>query len=79
VTNTLGFNITSLQMINGVAVLNVQGAPGQTHQIQATTNLNPPIDWIPIATNMADSNGLFFSVDTQASNYMQRYYRSLRP
>jgi hypothetical protein len=42
-----------------------------------TTNLQPPIGWLPLTTNTADTNGLFNFSDAQATNFSQRFYRLL--
>jgi hypothetical protein len=37
----------------------------------------PPVVWTPVSTNTADINGLWQFTDTQATNYTQRFYRSV--
>lgn len=67
----------------GVSVLgdgNVQlsfaGTPGADYVVEATTNLNSPIVWIPLSTNTADVGGTFNFIDTDATNHTERYYRT---
>jgi hypothetical protein len=40
----------------------------------ATTKL-APANWAPIATNTADTSGVFQFIDLQATNYPGRFYR----
>jgi len=47
---------------------------GQAYVLLTSTNLSPA-NWIPIATNTADTNGLFQFTDPQATIYGQRFYR----
>jgi hypothetical protein len=68
--------------INGVAAnpdgsfnLNLTGAPGYTYILQATTNLFPPTNWQPIATNTLGTNGAWQFTDELATNFFQQFYR----
>ena len=54
------------------------GAAGQTFQIQATPNLEPSL-WQAIGTNQFGIDGRFQFLDTNASNYPTRFYRSVTP
>jgi len=54
------------------------GGAGQTYILLMASNL-PPLMWLPIATNTADSNGLFNFSDAQATNCPQRFYRLTAP
>ena len=47
--------------------------PGPTWIIEASTNL---VDWISLATNSAP-HGLFEFVDSDATNFQRRFYRSV--
>jgi hypothetical protein len=64
---------------NGSFALRGTGAAGQSYILLAASNPVPPAGWIPIATNAADSLGLFNFTDTQATNYSQRFYRIATP
>jgi Chondroitinase B/Immunoglobulin domain len=56
------------------------GAANQTNILWMTTNLNQPMtNWLPIATNITDTNGIFSFTDTQISNSAQRFYRTTLP
>ncbi len=57
----------------GTAQLNlVQASPGATYSILASTNL---INWTPLATNAADTNGVLQFNDTTATN-SPHFYKS---
>lgn len=63
---------------NGSVTLNFAGVPGYTYQVDAATNLVPPILWTTISTNTTDSiTGLWQITDQQATNYPNRFYRSV--
>jgi autotransporter-associated beta strand protein len=71
-----GFNGLGL-LSNGAFSLIATGAAGGTCVLLGTTNLQPPIGWLPLTTNTADTNGLFNFSDAQATNFSQRFYRLL--
>ncbi|HYA79221.1 MAG TPA: hypothetical protein VED19_01775, partial [Candidatus Nitrosopolaris sp.] len=50
------------------------GATGQTYIVQASTNM---INWVPIFTNIAPMGGQLQFIDSQATNYPSRYYRTV--
>jgi hypothetical protein len=52
------------------------GIPSYSYVVQASTNLT---SWIPVSTNSAGTNGLFIYNDLTATNYANRYYRSVAP
>jgi hypothetical protein len=64
---------------NGSVTLDFTGIPGSTYWVEATTNLSPPTDWMPISTNVANTNGLWQFTDTVATNFSRRFYRSHKP
>ena len=55
------------------------GTAGQAYVLLGATNLTPPVVWLPLATNAADTNGSFNFNDPQATNWPQRYYRLTTP
>jgi autotransporter-associated beta strand protein len=57
--------------------LGVTGAPGETCVLLGATNLAPPLTWLPLITNTAGTNGLFYFSDAQATNFPQRFYQLL--
>ena len=69
-----------IQIVNGNVEVTFGGIPGQTYSIEATQNLNPIINWVPVATNLvADANGLLKFVDTQATILPMRFFRARSP
>jgi hypothetical protein len=73
--------IIASQALNadGSFTLNFAGVPNDTYWLEMATNLTPPIDWEPIATNMAGPDGLWQFTDVQATNYSQKFYRPVQP
>jgi autotransporter-associated beta strand protein len=51
------------------------GAAGATYELDAATNLSPPIVWVFVTNAVADQSGLFQFADLQATNFPQRFYR----
>jgi len=54
------------------------GTPGKNYILQTATNLTPPIQWLPLLTNTADTNGLWQFIDTNLNN-SQKFYRVTTP
>src|SRR6266540_1467025 len=88
VTNSIGAVLTvngappttqGIQLVGGNAQITFAGVPGGTYRVEATTNLNSPIFWSTVSTNVADSNGLFQFLDTQTKDFRQRYFRAANP
>src|SRR5205823_5625548 len=71
--------ILDFQIINGNAVINFAGIPGEVYRVEATPSLAPPIQWSTVSTNVASTNGLFQFVDAQAKNFPMRFYRAINP
>ena len=55
------------------------GVANQSYVLQTTLSLAPPAAWMPVATNVAATNGVFSFTDAQAGNYTQRFYRVMQP
>lgn len=74
------FNITGT-VVNedGSVTLNFAGVPSYTYWLEVATNLVPPVDWEPISTNAAGTNGLWQFIDAQATNVSQKFYRVVQP
>jgi polygalacturonase len=65
---------------DGSVALKFSGVPGYTYRVMSTTNLAPPVNWQPIGTNLAaPDDGSWQFTDTGATNYPQRFYRSVYP
>jgi hypothetical protein len=67
------------RLIAGGLQLTWFGVPGEIYLVQATTNLNSPIVWTTLATNVADATGLVRYVDTNNIALPGRYYRLTIP
>ncbi len=82
-TNGIVTVLMAQQNISGVTVnsqggvtLDFTGIPGSTYWVETTTNLTPPENWTPISTNVAGTDGLWQFTDAQATNFLQRFYRT---
>jgi len=62
---------------DGSVTLSFVGVPGYVYQVDATTNLAPPVVWTTISTNTADISGQWQITDLQATNYPNQFYRSV--
>jgi subtilisin-like proprotein convertase family protein len=71
-------NLVVTLLDDGSYRIRFNGIPGLTYRIESTGSLSPA-DWQPLATETADSSGLFQVVDTPAVGFGQRFYRSVHP
>lgn len=55
--------------------LTLTGTPGGTYVLESTTNLWPFVLWLPLATNMLGTNGVWTFTDTSATNFANQFYR----
>ena len=58
---------------NGAFQLSVSGGLNRTCAVQTSTNL---VDWSPVFTNPASTNGTFLFVDLPSTNLARRFYRA---
>jgi hypothetical protein len=58
---------------NGTISINLAGMAGLTYVLQATTNLIPPGNWLPLATNVPDTSGIWLL--SEPANLPQQFYR----
>jgi hypothetical protein len=56
---------------DGTVLLEVQGSPGESFDIQASADLRT---WLDLGTVLADTNGLMQFNDTNAPNFPSRFY-----
>lgn len=60
-----------------------QGVPFATYILEATTTLNTPIPWTPVATNTANALGIYEFIDAYSEGgailFPARFYRVLTP
>jgi len=64
---------------NKNVTLNFVGLPSSTNRVWATTNLASQAAWQVLSTNIADTNGLWHFIDTNAIGYPARFYRYSTP
>ena len=60
---------------NGPAIT-LSGSTNQTYVLEASFDMH---NWTSLSTNLTDANGLFMYVDSDATNYPNRYYRGVAP
>lgn len=63
---------------NGHVQVGGTGTPGALYDVQANANLNTT-NWLLIGTALANFNGAFSFVDTNAPSFSMRFYRFLLP
>jgi len=69
---TIKYIPVSLQRhADGTVLLEVQGSPGESFDIQASADL---LNWTDLGNVLADTNGLMQFDDTNASNFSARFY-----
>ena len=66
--------ISGVSLTNGVFSLFVNGSSGPDYTIQATTNLMPPVTWLPLQTNLSAVPPFWFD-DFFTTNLHERFYR----
>ncbi|MGA2248492.1 MAG: hypothetical protein ABSH48_26290, partial [Verrucomicrobiota bacterium] len=69
--NEIGITVNN-QAGNGVH-LTMAGTPGDTYQIQASTNV---VNWVNLYSITADSLGMIQLQDPTATNQPKRFYRA---
>jgi hypothetical protein len=76
VTLALALNPLNALVVGGQEVqLQFQGVPGISYLLLSATDLNPPVDWRPVITNVASSNGIWAFTDTNVPSSNTRLYR----
>jgi len=58
----------------GPVQFTLTGAAGRTYVVQASTDM---INWVPILTNSTPASGLLQFIDSKATNYPARFYRTV--
>jgi len=87
VTSSVVTLVVALNPLNALSIggqevqLQFQGVPGNSYVLLSATNLTPPVDWRPIITNVADTNGNWaFTVSNVLSENAVFYrYRTSNP
>jgi pectin methylesterase-like acyl-CoA thioesterase len=57
VATSAGYNQMSAQLSGGQEALNYYGVPWDNYALEWTHDLTPPVNWVPLQTNMAGPNG----------------------
>jgi hypothetical protein len=69
---TIKYSAVTIQhQSNGTILLQAQGSPGESFDVQASTDLQT---WLDLGTAIADTNGLAQFDDTNAPNFDCRFY-----
>jgi hypothetical protein len=63
--------VTLQRRPDGTVILQAQGSPGESFDIEASENL---LNWLDLGIATADTNGLMQFEDTNAPNYPARFY-----
>ena len=66
--------ISQPKLTNGISSLQVSGDSGPDYTLLGATNLNSPVTWLPLKTNLAPLPPFIFT-DSAATNFNQRFYR----
>ncbi len=67
--------VSVVQQPDGSMLISCAGQAATAYSIQATASLQSPV-WTTLGTTTSDANGLFSFVDTNATNYSCRFYRT---
>ena len=69
---TVKYSPISIQrQTNGTVLIEAQGSPGESFNIQASSDL---LNWLDLGNILADTNGLMQFDDTNAPNFPSRFY-----
>jgi autotransporter-associated beta strand protein len=68
--------LSAPSMNNQIFSLLVNGDLGPDYQLQAASNLAPPVFWRPVSTNLSATPPFLFT-DPAAANFNQQFYRVL--
>jgi hypothetical protein len=63
--------ITIQRQTNGTVLIETQGSPGESFDIQASSDL---LNWLSLGSVIADTNGVMQFDDTNAPNFPARFY-----
>ncbi len=63
--------ISIQRQTNGTVLIETQGTPGESFDIQASSDL---LNWLDLGSVLADTNGLMQFDDTNAPNFPARFY-----
>ncbi len=60
---------------DGSVTLSLAGSPGFSYVLESTTNFVSGDGWLPVATNVFDTTGVWQFNDVSAATFPQRFYR----
>jgi hypothetical protein len=63
--------ISIQRQTNGTVLIETQGSPGESFDIQASSDL---LNWLNLGSVIADTNGVMQFDDTNAPNFPARFY-----
>jgi sugar lactone lactonase YvrE len=70
-------SITGLvRQSNGAVALTFTGTPNSTNRFWVTSDLTPPVAWVPISTNVAGADGRWQCTDSNSVGCSTRFYRA---
>ena len=72
-------NLSLLAHVGSLPSIRFSGTPGYGYVLLTATNLNPPVNWQPMATNYLDSSGTWSLSLTNPTGLPQGYYRVYGP
>jgi secreted PhoX family phosphatase len=81
VTSSVATLVVALNPLNVLvtggqeAQLQFQGLPGNSYVLLSATHLTPPVDWRPVITSAADTNGQWVFTVTNVLSSDARFYR----
>ena len=70
---SFGIGSTNSQQLT----LQLTGTPNYPYILESATNLTPPVVWLPVFTNYADTNGIWSYTITGLTNFPAGYYRAV--
>jgi T5SS/PEP-CTERM-associated repeat protein len=79
VARALGFSALYSNPTNKFVQLTGQGDANTMYVIEAASNLNFPIFWQRLGSNLTDGTGFLQFTDTNAPQFQNRFYRALSP
>jgi hypothetical protein len=66
--------VSATTISNGSFTLSVNGSSGPDYVLLGATNLNPPVTWLPLKTNLSATPPFGFT-DSTATNFSRLFYR----
>ena len=63
------------RLSDGNFAFHITGLAGQVLVLLGSSDLTPPVAWIPVATNLVDTVGVATFSDLEATNYLKRFYQ----